>query len=329
MTRIPAFLRHAGVFLTACAAFACSAPDVFERPADEVSSAVSNAVSNITRNVTPGRHLGFDTYSYPGDAAMLAWRDESVRYEWVGYYLEAPCHREASWTGKRERLEKMGWGTAVIYVGQQTWGRVPGQRIVRTKYVTRYVRKTVRRNGKRVVRKIPIRKAVRIVVQPRARPGSSCGTQLVSAARGRIDADDAIRKTIREGFAPGTVIFLDIERMEVVPRRMREYYHAWTERVVEDGRFRAGYYAHKKNAAQIHRDVKPVFTAKGIMADPPFWIAGGSGFSEDSAPHEVGHAFANVWQGILDIEQTHKGFVLPIDVNVSRFPSPSSHLRGD
>ena len=72
-----------------------------------------------------GRHLGFDTYEYPGDEVMAAWRHRDVPYEWVGYYLPAPCHKGRTWTGKRERLAAMGWGMAVIYVGQQTWDRRP------------------------------------------------------------------------------------------------------------------------------------------------------------------------------------------------------------
>src|SRR5438067_144329 len=52
---------------------------------------------------TSGRHMGFDTNVYPGDRAMRAWK-ASERYEWVGYYLPAPCHKDASWAGKRERL---------------------------------------------------------------------------------------------------------------------------------------------------------------------------------------------------------------------------------
>ena len=72
-----------------------------------------------------GRHLGFDTYAYPGDEVMRAWRDAEVPYEWVGYYLpSAPCHKGTSWGGKRERLADMGWGVAVVYVGQQPWGEV-------------------------------------------------------------------------------------------------------------------------------------------------------------------------------------------------------------
>src|SRR3954462_6091332 len=76
--------------------------------------------------VSTGRHMGFDTGTYPGDKAMLAWRTGGAPYEWTGYYLPSPCHPDEGWSGKREALTSMGYGLAVIYVGQQRWGRMPG-----------------------------------------------------------------------------------------------------------------------------------------------------------------------------------------------------------
>lgn len=296
-----------------------------------ISEAVETAAGNIASDLNKeraGRHLGFDTYSYPGEAAMRAWREAEKPYQWVGYYLEAPCHTDDSWSGKRQILTDMGWGLAVIYVGQQTWGRTPGQSVTVTRYMNRRVRQVSRRNGKRVVRYVTKRVPYKTRVQPRARPGSSCSTQYVTAARGTVEAADAVARTAAEGFAQGTVIFLDIERMESTPKAMRDYYRAWTEGVLRDGRYRPGYYAHSHNAELVYRDVKEIHTARGIAVDPPFWIASGRGFSEEKEPHEVGHAFAKVWQGVLDVVETHNGIKLPIDVNVSFFPSPSDHTKG-
>jgi Domain of unknown function (DUF1906) len=243
----------------------------------------------------------------------------------VGYYLSAPCHSDSSWEGKRETLSSMGWGMAVIYVGQQTWGRTPGQKVAITRYITKRVRQVKTRNGKRVVSNVTKRSPVRVLVAPRASRGSSCSTEFVNAARGTADANDAIAKTAAEGFANGTVIFLDIERMESVPRAMRDYYEAWTKRVVDDGRFRPAYYAHSFNADQIYGDVKQVLAAAGVSSDPPFWVASERGFAIDKAPTEVGHAFAQVWQGLIDVVETHNGVRLPIDVNVAQLPSPSEN----
>ena len=90
----------------------------------DAPEAISGAVKRTVANVTAG-HLGFDTNVYPGDDAMRAWRRDGA-YEWVGYYLPAPCHKDDSWSGRRQHLVDNGWGLAVIYGGKQTWGKNPG-----------------------------------------------------------------------------------------------------------------------------------------------------------------------------------------------------------
>jgi hypothetical protein len=296
-------------------------------PAPSIGDAVSDASEKIAENLSSGPHLGFDTFSYPGDDAMHAWLTADKPYRWVGYYLTAPCHLDPSWQGKRATLTRMGWGLAVIYVGQQTWGHTPGAKIAVTRYVTKRVRRVRTSHGRRVVSHVPKRVPVRVLVSPRASPNASCSTQFVSAARGTADANDAIAKTAAEGFAPGTSIFLDIERMDVVPTAMRDYYRAWAKRVVEDGRFKPAFYAHSFNADLVYADVKRVLMADGISEDPPFWIARGEGFSEDKYPSDMGHVFAQVWQGVLDVVETHNGVKLPIDVSVAELPSPSEDYQ--
>lgn len=304
-------------------------------PVAEIGAAVDDASARIVDNLRAGRHLGFDTYAYPGDNAMRAWRSAEAPYEWVGYYLPStPCHKGESWSGKRASLTDMGWGLAVIYVGQQVWSGSPRQKVVKTRWVTKRVKQTrlvkgkivrgKRMKSRRVTRYVNKKVPVKVVTYARAQPGQSCSTHLVSAARGRKDANDAIAKASIEGFARGTVIFLDIERMDRVPNAMRDYYKAWTERVLEDGTYRPGYYAHSFNAKLIYRDVAGEFVDAGRIEQPPFWIASGRGFSEDKQPHEVGHDFAKVWQGVLDVVQTHNGVRLPIDVNVAAVRSPSA-----
>jgi hypothetical protein len=287
-----------------------------------LSKAIEQASQNIADDIA-GPHLGFDTFAYPGDGAMRAWLTADKPYRWVGYYLSAPCHSDDSWEGKRQTLTDMGWGMAVIYVGQQTWGRTPGQKVAVTRYVTKRVRQVRTRNGRRVVSYVNKRVPVKTYVIPRASKGASCSTQLVGAARGTADANDAIAKTAAEGFATGTAIFLDLERMDAVPQAMRDYYTAWTRRVLEDGRFRPAFYTHSYNAKLVHGDISRVVLAAGVTSDPPFWIAGSSGFAEDKDPTEVGHSFAQAWQGVLDVVETHNGVRLPIDISVAQAPSPS------
>ena len=291
-------------------------------PITSVTDEIADATRAVAANASGG-HLGFDTSKYPGDDAMQAWHDDGS-YEWVGYYLTAPCHRDTSWSGKRQQLTANGWGLAVVYVGQQTWGRTPGQPYTVTKYVTRRVKQTVRRGGKRVVRTVKKRVPVKVVVPPRAEAGSTCSTHYVSGVRGLAEADDAIARTEAEGFPRGTVIFLDIEHMAAVPAAMREYYKAWTARVLADGRYRPGFYAHTANASLIYADVRQVYDSMGSEDEPPFWVAGNTAeFAPGKAPTDVGHAFAAVWQGVLDRMEERNGHRFPIDVNVSASPSPS------
>lgn len=271
-----------------------------------------------------GSHLGFDTNIYPGDETMRLWKEEGT-YKWVGYYLPAPCHKDPSWSGKRETLLRMGWGLAVVYVGQQTWGRTPGKAEVVVKYVPRRVKETYRKNGKTRTRTVTKRVAVRTVEPPRAQPGQTCSAHFVSGPRGAVEAQDAITRTRAEGFPPGTVVFLDVERMDVVPQAMRDYYRTWVRELLRDGRFRPGIYTHTHNAEQIYADVKAEFDAAGRRDEPPFWIAGRtSDFAPHKAPMDVGHTFAAVWQGVLDKVEERAGIKLPIDVNVSTLPDPSA-----
>jgi hypothetical protein len=270
-------------------------------------------------------YLGFDTGVYPGDAAMLAWRTGGAPYQWSGYYLPAPCHPDDGWSGKRETLAKMGYGLAVIYVGQQTWGRRPGaphmERVKVTKRRTSYV-------GKGKQRRKVTRSVTRTVLR-RAKgppPGATCSSAFVSGARGMREGVDAVTKTAKEGFPKGTTVFLDLERMDVLYQPMRDYYAAWVRAVLDDGRYVPGIYVHTHNADVVYKDVKGVYRSVGRDGEPPFWVAKSRGFDVDKHPTETGHAFAAIWQGVLDITQTWNGVELPIDVNVAASPSPSGMI---
>jgi hypothetical protein len=273
--------------------------------------------------VSTGRHMGFDTGTYPGDGAMRAWRTGGAPYEWTGYYLPAPCHPDDGWSGKRETLTGMGYGLAVIYVGQQTWGRTPGKPHMMPVTVSKKVRTRVGRGAKRrwvtrTVTQTVMRKA------PAPPKNATCNADFVSAARGATEAQDAVARTEREGFVRGTTVFLDVEYMDFMPRAMRDYYTAWVRTVLADGRYRAGIYVHTNNADVVYNDVKQEYLAAGLADEPPFWVAKSHGFDIHKLPSEMGHAFAAVWQGVLDVEQTWAGHKIPIDVNVAGSPSPSA-----
>jgi hypothetical protein len=320
-------VRHAAMLGLVVATAAIQVPRVARAPLGQTAlinapAAIADVALRLV-DAQDASHLGFDTNMYPGDRAMDAWR-RSGEYEWVGYYLEAPCHQDDTWSGKRTRLARTGWGLAVVYVGQQTWGQKLGATANQsgskakssgTKSASRAKSLRSRRSPRAMTRKSSA---------PVARAGATCSAAFVNAGRGRRDAADAIRKTTAEGFAPGSVIFLDIERMESIPQRMREYYRAWTAAVLEDGMFRPGVYAHTHNAKSIYADLRAVFDAFGVRDDPPFWIAGSRDFDIDKVPTEVGHTFADVWQGMLDVVRTHNGVKLPIDISVSALANPSS-----
>lgn len=258
----------------------------------QVAAAVTGQTAELADDYEKGHYVGFDTHTYPGTATMKAWKHTpGSPYSWVGYYLPSPCHGDRSWIGKRDTLSSIGWGMAIVYVGQQTWGKTP-------RNLTPAQRATIKKKTK-------------------------CSTDLISIEEGTTNADEATAIAKAEGFAPGSVVFLDLERMEKIPPAMRVYYRAWTGRMLRNGLYQPGFYAHEHNAQQIYDDVLLEFKAAGSNAEPRFWIAGGKGFNEGRAPQDVGYAFAGMWQGVIDVARSVANIKLPVDVNVGSWASPS------
>ena len=260
-------------------------------------------------------HPGFDTSIYPGDASMSAWLKPGSPYEWVGYYLQAPCHRDPSWMGKRVPLTSMGWGLAVLYVGQQTFDGVPSISVP-----------TIAAGSQTLIK--PPRARAGIMVPATAadiQAGAvTCSRTLLTTEQGSIDGIDAVSKTAAEGFPLGTVIYLDIEHMDAIPASMDAYYRAWVQQVLADGRFRPGIYVHKANAAAIYDGVRRAYTDMNASGSAIFWVTSSSGFSLDKSPQQVGFAWASIWQGMLEVNQTWNGATLNIDVDIAAMISPSS-----
>ena len=283
--------------LLALAAAACSAGPPATSPAPEPAPTRAYAA-----------HPGFDAYYYPGEAALRAWRAPASPYRWVGFYLPAPCHRETSWSGTRAAIEGLGWGVAVLYVGQQTW---EGQSQVAPAAPPPSA-DTLRAPGDSAA-------------VPAGRPATpACAPSQLTAARGAADGADAAARAAAEGFATGTTIFLDVERMERVPAAMEEYVRAWVRAVAADGRYRVGLYCHARNATALHDLVRAELAAAGAGATVPVWVASSAGFDLAKRPEEVGHPFATVWQGAFDVTETWNGVTLRVDANVAAAPSPSA-----
>jgi len=241
---------------------------------------------------------GFDTRSYPGPDAMRAWREASP-YRWVGFYLPAPCYTGTSWQGRREEVRSMGWGIALLFVGEQDW---------------------------------PDAGAVRDTLAARPVPeGPRCTRTNLTAERGRADAAEAERAAAAEGFAAGTVVYLDVERVESVSDSLRAYVEAWVE-ALAGGRYRPGLYAHARNADALHdaatdalrRAAPPVTDGEGSEAMVPLWVARPGGFSLRRGPTESGFPGATIWQGLLDTDETWGGVTLRIDANVASSADPST-----
>jgi len=258
----------------------------------QAAAAVTGQDAKLADAYEKGHYVGFDTHTYPGTSVMKAWKETpGSPYQWVGYYLPSPCHANTSWVGKRDTLIAMGWGLAAVYVGQQTWGKSP--------------------------------RALSASALESLRNKTSCATDFISADEGKREADDAVSRASAEGFPKGSVIFLDLERMEVIPATMRDYYKAWTSRMLATGQYVPGIYTHQHNAQDVFNDVTAVFEAAGRTEMPRFWVAGGKGFDEGRAPQDVGYAFAGVWQGVIDVARSVATIKLPVDVNVAKWASPS------
>lgn len=190
---------------------------------------------------------GFDTREYPGDAVMDAWRDASP-YRWVGFYLHAPCYTGTSWQGKRTTLRDMGWGIAVLYVGEQDWPASPDE-------------------------------------SPAAASDEDrCTRSNLSADKGRTDGADAARAAAAEGFRSGTVVYLDVEPVDSVSEPLSAYVSGWTGALVEAG-YAPGLYAHNRNAATL---LALMEAAAGSGPSPRLWVASTGGFNLRRAPAESG-----------------------------------------
>ncbi|HEU4628450.1 MAG TPA: glycoside hydrolase domain-containing protein [Gemmatimonadaceae bacterium] len=279
-------------------------------------------------------HPGFDSYYYPGDAAMRAWRAPASPYEWVGYYLTAPCHRDPSWAGRRAALDAMGWGIAVLYVGQQTWEgqaeAAPPPAGLPAAGAAGVGSDTTRRTPADSLRADSLRRATpagdRVHAVAPATP--ACAPAQLMAGRGEIDAADAARQAAAEGFPTGTVIYLNVERMDSVPAAMHDYVRAWARALLADGRYRPGLYVHVRNAAALAASLRAELAAAGLAGEPRLWVANAAGFDLTRTPAESGHPSAAIWQGAFDVRETWGGVTLRIDANVARDPAPSGPVPG-
>jgi len=232
---------------------------------------------------------GFDTRDYPGAQVMRAWSAESP-YRWVGFYLPAPCYTGTGWVGQREALREIGWGLAVLYVGEQDWA------------------------------------AMRPLAQdtvPVAAPGARCTRANLTEGHGTRHAAEAEAAAAADGFPAGSAIFLNVERVEQVSPELRTYVRSWVRALLERGRYVPALYAHDHNARELYALLAEEFARQGRAERPRLWVARGAGFDLRRSPPESGHPFATAWQGRFDIPEAWGGTTLNIDVNVADSADPS------
>jgi hypothetical protein len=255
-----------------------------------LTAALAWAAACAPAGVRPGAPEGvpgFDTRRYPGDAAMARWRADSP-YRWVGYYITAACHPRSSWSGRRSALHAMGWGLAVLYVGEQDWTQV---------------------------------------ANPPTGPGATGGVPRCTAAnltaeRGLADAAEADSVARAEGFPVGSTVYLNVERVDAVTPALETYVRTWAGALVDRGRFAPGLYAHAGNADELYAAMADELVRRSGRP-PRLWVAKAGGFHLSRSPAESGFPRATIWQGVFDATETWGEVTLRIDANVATTPSPS------
>lgn len=246
---------------------------------------------------------GFDTRAYPGDSVMKAWKAASP-YRWVGYYLPAPCHTDSTWLGRRAALQAQGWGTAIVFTGEQDWGAAAAV-------------------AGPAARKAPADSTAPAAAAAQSAP--HCTRANLTAGHGSADASLADSLVAAEGFPSGSTIYLDVERVDSVSTPLATYVRAWIGTLLQRGRFRPGVYAHARNADSLHAILQAEYVRQPDAGPPRFWLAGGGGaFELAAAPAESAFPYATIWQGAADLRQGWAGSTLRIDVNVADRPSPSA-----
>lgn len=254
------------------------------------ASVLAGCATTMGAGGMPARGVpGFDTRDYPGDAAMRAWFDASP-YRWVGYYLPAPCYTGTTWTGRRAALRGMGWGFALLFVGEQDWSAMraaPGDTVAT------------------------------------AEPGARCVTANLTAEQGAAHAGEAEAAAAADRFPAGAIIFLDVERVERVTPELDGYVRSWFGTLLERGRYLPGLYAHDVNVSALYAILEEEHARHGQTGRAPLWVAQQPGFNVLRAPAESGYPVASVWQGRFDTPETWDGITINIDVNVADSADPS------
>jgi len=131
-------------------------------------------------------------------------------------------------------------------------------------------------------------------------------TEVAAKARGTYNGEDAVTSARNEGFAEGTVIFLDIEEGGRLPDTYHAYLAAWSEALSRAG-FRAGAYCSGipvREGPRVTITTADDIRSNAATRDFTFWIfndvcppSPGCAFPQNPPlPSRGGISYASVWQ---------------------------------
>lgn len=168
------------------------------------------------------------------------------------------------------------------------------------------------------------------------RQAAGCGSTVLTRAQGLSDAVDAVSKAMTDGVAKGATIFLDVELMDMLSAKMVDYMRGWIAGILLDKTYKAGIYAHFRNAIDLFNAAQQEYADQGEPGGAPaFWVVrvpGGSKFNVNtSGPKDLNTfpttpiSFASAWQGKIDVAaETHAGVTFgPVDQDVGDSNNPS------
>ena len=131
------------------------------------------------------------------------------------------------------------------------------------------------------------------------------GSHTVTAAQGTIDGENAVQLASQAGFAPGSIIFLDVEQGPPPQPATIAYYQAWVAGLIAQG-FAPGVYCSHSQLAQalFNADNRPVFWVFNInkftcvpsQVTPQRSLITGNPPFPAPDPINSGISFAKLWQ---------------------------------
>src|SRR5579884_1011438 len=96
--------------------------------------------------------------------------------------------------------------------------------------------------------------------------------------RGMTDAAEALSQCQTDGFADGTIVFLDVEPVTPAPQVLIDYYKGWIRGILDSKGTASPYlspgtYCHAKNANDLYNAAQQEYADAGLPSGAPaFWI---------------------------------------------------------